>query len=101
MVIQVSHILNFMSCHGYCISLVFFPEDVSYGDSSPPWHTGHGTGYAAEFTYGKPVMPEKKHSCGMYQTAVKSAAERLFQRDPEIAKKWAEETLKCLYKDKT
>jgi hypothetical protein len=78
-----------MACHGYCVSLAFFPED------------GNGTGYAAEFTYEKPVMPEKKNSCGMYQTAVMNAAERLFQQDPEIARRWAEETLKCLYKDKT
>ena len=43
-------------------------------------------------------MPDRMDSCGTYQAAIKVAAEKVFENDPEICKEWSLETLKSLYK---
>jgi hypothetical protein len=82
--ITVSHICNFMKFQGYHLCLAVM------GDSY----------YSASFTKGEPKMPDKLDGCGTYQAAIMHEANKIFEADPEIAKKWAIETLKCLYKDK-
>ena len=87
MIVEISHLCNFMKFKGYHLCLAYV-KDGEHGEG----------GYAASFTKNEPVMPDRIDSCGTYQSAIKKAAEKIFENDPEICKEWSLETLKSLYK---
>ena len=86
---QVSHIINFMQCHGFHLCLASMKTERS----SFCW--------CACFTKDAAEMPDPKKGCGMYQTAIDHAALEVFKQYPDIALLWAEESIKGLYKDKS
>ena len=82
--VEISHIVNFLSCHGYRLCLVNLEDGC----------------FTASFTETTYKVPEKKYGCGTYQAAIMTAAQRLFENNTPLAALWAKETLKCLYKDR-
>ena len=79
--IEISHLCNFMKFRGYHLCLALQMDSC----------------YSASFTKDHPEMPRKWDGCGTYQAAIKKAAETVFEKDIQLAKLWAIESLKGLY----
>ena len=79
--IEISHLCNFMKFRGYHLCLALIQDSC----------------YAASFTKDQPEMPNRIEGCGTYQAAIKKAAEIVFEKDIQLAKLWAIESLKGLY----
>ena len=65
MIVEISHLCNFMKFYNYHLCLACMADSC----------------YAASFTKGEPKMPVKQDGCGTYQAAIKTAAEKVFEND--------------------
>jgi hypothetical protein len=85
---QISHIINFMQCHGFHLCLASMRTERS----SFCW--------CACFTKDAAKMPMPETGVGTYQTAIEGAALKVFAKHSDVALLWAEESLRGLYRDK-